>query len=233
MGLLSPSPVSVSCLRLLFPVSGFRFPKIGFGAGKPDSVLHLAVLRSLFLSGRLATVPASGAACATPPAAAYPWLWDGPPSHLFCLAPDGVFRAVPLTRDAVGSYPTFSPLPVEGRVKGSRARNCSLLPRPPPPSLSRRFVFCDTVRQPALTQIARACGEACAASCPMVSGLSSPSCYRARVSPHLGIKERGATTRPRSQPYRYAASGKWQALCRPACFPTHVRTRPHRLVSPG
>ena len=31
-------------------------------------------------------------------AAAYPWLLDEPPSHLFCLAPDGVFRAVPLTR---------------------------------------------------------------------------------------------------------------------------------------
>jgi hypothetical protein len=37
----------------------------GFGAGKPDSVPHLAMLWSLFLSGRLATDPAGRAACAT------------------------------------------------------------------------------------------------------------------------------------------------------------------------
>src|SRR5687768_8442835 len=102
----SGSPAS----GLRFPVSGFRSQKVGFRAGKPDSVPHLAVLWSLFLSGRLAADPASGAACATPPAAAYPWLWDGPPSHLFCLAPNGVFRAANVTVGAVGSYPTFSPL---------------------------------------------------------------------------------------------------------------------------
>ena len=61
-----------------------------------------------------------------------------------------------------------------------------------------QFVFCDTVRRHALTRAARACGEACAASCPAVSGLSSPNFYRARVSPHLGIKELGATTKPQS-----------------------------------
>jgi hypothetical protein len=60
------------------------------------------------------------------------------------------------------------------------------------------LVFCDTVHQHALTRAVRACGEACAASCPMVSGLSSPNFYRARVSPRLGIKELGATTRPQS-----------------------------------
>ena len=39
--------------------------------------------------------------------------WSGPlRDSLFGLAPDGVFRAVPLTRDAVVSYTTFSPLPV-------------------------------------------------------------------------------------------------------------------------
>jgi hypothetical protein len=31
---------------------------------------------------------------------------------LFGLAPDGVWRAVPVTRSAVGSYPTVSPSPV-------------------------------------------------------------------------------------------------------------------------
>src|SRR5688572_21482651 len=86
--------------------------KISFGAGKPDSVLHLAVLQSSFLSrlpgGRLGQ---SRSLARTPPAAAYPWLWDGPSSHLFCLAPEGVFRAANVTVGAVGSYPTFSPSP--------------------------------------------------------------------------------------------------------------------------
>src|SRR4051812_32780357 len=60
-------------------------------------------------------------------------------------------------------------------------------------------VFCDTVRQRALTRVARTCGEARAASCSMVSGLSSPNFLkRARHYPRLGIKELGATTRPRS-----------------------------------
>jgi len=43
--------------------------------------------------------------------AAYPRLSGGPPSRLFCLAPNGVFRAADVAVDAVGSYPTFSPLP--------------------------------------------------------------------------------------------------------------------------
>ena len=39
--------------------------------------------------------------------------WSGPlRDSLFGLAPDGVFRAVTLTRDAVVFYTTFSPLPV-------------------------------------------------------------------------------------------------------------------------
>ena len=50
---------------------------------------------------------------------------------LFGLAPNGVFRAASLALGAVGSYPTFSPLP-----------------RPK----SRRFVFCGTFRQP-LSQV--------------------------------------------------------------------------------
>ena len=33
------------------------------------------------------------------------------PGFLFGLAPDGVFRALPITRQAVSSYLTFSPLP--------------------------------------------------------------------------------------------------------------------------
>ena len=48
------------------------------------------------------------------------------PDSLFGLAPNGVYRAPSITLGAVGSYPTFSPLP-----------------RPKP----WRFVFCGTFRQ--------------------------------------------------------------------------------------
>ena len=52
---------------------------------------------------------------------------DGPSQGpLFGLAPNGVYRAASLTLGAVGSYPTFSPLP-----------------RPKP----WRFIFCGTFRQ--------------------------------------------------------------------------------------
>jgi hypothetical protein len=37
-----------------------------------------------------------------------------PRACLFGVAPGGVLRAVPVTRSAVGSYPTFSPLPATG-----------------------------------------------------------------------------------------------------------------------
>src|ERR1043166_2939997 len=133
--------------------------------------------------------------------AAYPWLLDGPPSHLFCLAPEGVFRAADVTIGAVGSYSTFSPLlRTEWQVAVARDE---CFPPPLAPCFSplkpRSGLFSVTlVRRRALTRAARACGEACAASCPAVSGLSSPNFYRARVSPHLGIKELGATTRPQS-----------------------------------
>src|SRR5687767_11316474 len=46
--------------------------------------------------------------------------------RLFDLAPAGVCRAAHVTVSAVGSYPTFSPLPA---------------------ILGRRFVFCGTVRR--------------------------------------------------------------------------------------
>src|SRR5204863_3710476 len=45
------------------------------------------------------------------PDATNPGLSDGPPSPLFSLAPDWVFRAAVVAFGAVGSYPTFSPLP--------------------------------------------------------------------------------------------------------------------------
>src|SRR5437868_4148600 len=54
--------------------------------------------------------------------------WSGPlRGFLFGLAPDGVFRAVPLTRNAVRSYRTFSPLPHQTDCGG--------------------LIFCGTVRR--------------------------------------------------------------------------------------
>jgi len=52
---------------------------------------------------------------------------------LFCLAPHGVFPAIPLTRDAVSSYLAFSPLP-------------ALF------SKNRRYLLCDTFRQRSLSR---------------------------------------------------------------------------------
>jgi len=71
--------------------------------------------------------------------------WSGPlRGPLFGLAPDGVFRAPPITRRAVVSYTTFSPLPVPLAQRG-------------------RFVFCGTVRRdasrrrrPRVSQLVRA-----------------------------------------------------------------------------
>lgn len=53
---------------------------------------------------------------------------------LFGLAPDGVFRAASLALRAVGSYPTFSPLPI-GNFR-FEIRNCNW-----------RSVFCGTIRR--------------------------------------------------------------------------------------
>ena len=73
---------------------------------------------------------------------------------------------------------------------------------------ARRFVFCDTVRRRALKRNARTCGEARAASCPAVSGLSSPAVRRARRYPRLGIKERWSDDQaPKPRPPPKAVEG--------------------------
>ena len=101
-------------------------------------------------------------------------------------------------------------LPCTGRgfsCRRRRRRRGGLLPHLftltlPCPILSgkaRRYVLCDTVRRRALKRAACARLAAGAASCPAVSGLSSPNFYRARSYPRLGIKELGATTWPQSQ----------------------------------
>ena len=79
---------------------------------------------------------------------------------LLGLAPDGVFRALTVARQAVSSYLTFSPLP----------RPCD----------RGGLIFCGTFRRNALKRFPRvyppaACGEGYAASRPLVFGLSSPA----------------------------------------------------------
>ena len=63
--------------------------------------------------------------------------WPDARRSLFCLAPHGVFRAPPVARRAVGSYPAFSPLP-------------------PHPKMPGRSVFCDTFRCQTLSRQAPA-----------------------------------------------------------------------------
>jgi len=85
---------------------------------------------------------------------------------LFGLAPDGVFRAFAITREAVGSYPTFSPLP--------------------PAEAGGGLIFCGTVRRKALSLPPEyiPCPEAKVTrpSRPAEFGLSSPGSRRERFS---------------------------------------------------
>ncbi len=155
-----------------------------FGAGKPDSVPHLAMLRSSFLSrspcgGR--GLPARLRGCSR--LRHTRGCWAGHPATYFALHRTGFFMP-PTSPSARWSLtPPFHPCPDRARLAAGR---------------TGRFVFCDTFRRRALTRDARTCREARAASCPVVSGLSSPNFYRARRYPRLGIKELGATTRPQS-----------------------------------
>jgi hypothetical protein len=63
-----------------------------------------------------------------------PWNSGEQPSNvpLHGLAPNGVYRAIDVTADAVGSYPTFSPLPAPLARRG-------------------RFIFCGTFLEVTLT----------------------------------------------------------------------------------
>src|SRR6266404_5581822 len=85
---------------------------------------------------------------------------------LFGLAPDGVFRASALALGAVGSYPTFSPLPCLLRNPGGLS-------------------FCGTVRRqasrPGRLRVSPT-SRGYAASRPAVFGLSSPGSRRERSS---------------------------------------------------
>ena len=89
--------------------------------------------------------------------AAYPEPSDGPPGSLFCLAPDWVYHAPLVASEAVGSYPTFSPL---------LRRNGAVC-----------FLWhCPSGRlEPSLPPFQEE-------SCPVVSGLSSPATGPERIS---------------------------------------------------
>ena len=166
--------------------------KISFGAGKPDSVPPEQFgVQPSFLS----RPPCSEPALLSPVSFGIRRTTQG---EAGCGIPVAIGRAV---------QPPI--LPCTGRGFSCR-RRCrrrgGLLPHlftltlsePPCGESNGAVIFCDTFRRRALTRGARTCGEARAASCPAVSGLSSPNFYRARHYPRLGIKELGATIRPQS-----------------------------------
>jgi hypothetical protein len=69
--------------------------------------------------------------------------WASPPL-LFGLAPRGVFRAPDVATRAVGSYPTFSPLP--NALDRKRPALGFAAGLPPRCKHHRRFIFCGTFR---------------------------------------------------------------------------------------
>ncbi len=115
--------------------------------------------------------------------------WTGRPATYFALHQKGFFLPPTSPSARWALTPPFHPYPSD----------------PPYGGANGRYVFCDTVRRRALTRAARACGEACAASCPMVSGLSSPNSKTGAALPapwdqrtrsdDLAPKLRGSTNR--------------------------------------
>jgi len=110
------------------------------------------------------------------------------PPLLFGLAPRGVCRASGVAARAVGSYPTFSPLPCTARLWKTNRRFClrlvieaswlAVADHQP----YRRSILCGTVRGRAF---ASSTPWRYQARCPAVSGLSStPTIVRSRSSDH-------------------------------------------------
>ena len=104
------------------------------------------------------------------------------PGSLFGLAPDGVYRAPLITLGAVGSYPTFSPLPGE-----------------PGGLFSAALAVVDALKR-RLPRVSRAQGAGYAASRPVEFGLSSPGKPEATLRPP-GIEEpvQATASSPRKQ----------------------------------
>ena len=139
-----------------------RFHRTSFRADKPDFVCHPCGWRAFISLGAPSDAPPCTARLA-PHAqdATNPGLSDGPPRPLFSLAPDWVFRAAVVAFGAVGSYPTFSPLPC-GCPHGG-------------------LIFCDTVRHGALKRRAPSFRGNPALWCP-----DFPlRIHSARFNPHL------------------------------------------------
>ena len=102
------------------------------------------------------------------------WPWSGPlQGPLFGLAPDGVFRASTLAPGAVGSYPTFSPLPRPCAQRRGGLFSVALSVGTPLDVAARVYL-----RGRLLTSAP----PGYAASRPLVFGLSSSSLRRKRSS---------------------------------------------------
>ena len=115
---------------------------------------------------------------------------------LFGLAPRGVFRAPDVATGAVGSYPTFSPLPAMRTIRRH--------PEGFPPGYHRdtlrwRFVLCGTVREP----LKRPPRKAAATTAPLALPGALPFTLRAEGSkgsppdhaaPRLVLRSRGVVS---------------------------------------
>ena len=104
---------------------------------------------------------------------------------LFGLAPSGVCHAVPVTRSAVRSYRTLSPLPA-GRSRHRRSALCCTFRRLTPP---RHYL----------------------ALCPVEPGLSSTACAAAIVRP-TPARDSTAVARRRRTGISHQPPGLWFAV---------------------
>jgi len=91
---------------------------------------------------------------------------------LFGLAPRGVCLASVIAAGAVGSYPTFSPLPA---LRSIRRRPEGFPPGYHRDTLRRRYILCGTFREAAISGRIPWCYQARYPTCSrkVVSGLSS------------------------------------------------------------
>ena len=126
MKIIRPAPAHPG--RSWEKVASWPVSRVLYGSGKPERGSHSSgttLARCLVQPTRM-TGPETGCshACACPA------------SSLFGLAPGGVYRAAPVTRRAVGSYPTLSPLP---RKRGGLL-SVALSLRSPSPDVIRHRV---------------------------------------------------------------------------------------------
>jgi len=162
--------------------------------------------------------------------------WWDPLAPLFGLAPHGVCRAPTLTDRAVGSYPTFSPLP---EVRLSAPRAVSFLWHFP--SRCRGWVL-PSVLPPGVRTFLAACPGATGAStcllrCLVVSYLTTPpATYRRHATRsalfHLSLRRpgrwRATRTGPAARRFRgsrkYSSSPLHAAAACPASFPPAIHS---------